>query len=79
MQKPDKAIHQAIEKSHKPAREAMISKFLASDEFGMEINKSYDEMTSNELHTICESIAVRLYLFNYDYPEFLKQAIKAID
>ena len=57
----------------------MISKFLASDEFGMEINKSYDEMTSNELHTICESIAVRLYLFNYDYPEFLKQAIKAID
>ena len=35
-------------------------------------------MTSKELNIIVENIALRLYLFNYDYPTFIPQAIRAI-
>lgn len=35
-------------------------------------------MTSLELHGLAENLAIRLYLFDYDYPKFLPQSIKAI-
>jgi len=49
-----------------------------ADEYGNKLNKEYKDLTSRELHIIAENLAVRMYMFNYDYPSFLPQAIQAI-
>jgi len=67
-----------IDKSLKRARESLVSRFLVTDEFGNPIEKEYKDLTSRELHLLTESLAVRFYLFNYEYPSFLPQAVKAI-
>jgi hypothetical protein len=55
----------------KRARERLVSKFLINDENGNRIEKDYKDLTSKELNTISESLVIRFYLFNYDYPAFL--------
>jgi hypothetical protein len=55
----------------KRARERLVSKFLINDEHGNRIEKDYKDLTSKELNTISESLVIRFYLFNYDYPAFL--------
>ena len=35
-------------------------------------------MTSREHHTLTENMCLRLYLFNYEYPAFVPQIIKAV-
>lgn len=53
---------------------------MIADEFGnpLDANKKYEELTSRELHSLTENISLRLYLFNYDYPAFLPQVMRAI-
>lgn len=43
-----------------------------------EAPKKYDDLTSLELHNLSESFAIRLHLFNYEYPRFLPQTVKGI-
>ena len=43
-----------------------------------DIERDYKDLTTNELHKISESIAVRLNLFGGDYPAFMPQAVKAV-
>jgi hypothetical protein len=78
MKKPDDELHAAYDKPLKEARERLVAKFLATDESGNKIDKEYKDLSSRELHVITENLAVRLYMFNYEYPRFLPQAIKAI-
>lgn len=79
MKKPDKQIFAIIDKQLKSARERLVSKFLVADQFGNSIeNKDYSSLTSLELHNLSEQLALRLYLFNYDYPAFLPQVVKAV-
>ncbi|CDW84758.1 UNKNOWN [Stylonychia lemnae] len=78
LRKSDFELHAEYDRSLKAARERLVSKLLVADEYGNKINKEYKDMTSRELHIISENLAVRLYLFNYDYPIFLPQAIEAI-
>lgn len=78
LKKSDKEIHAQIDRSMKRARESLVAQFLVADEHGNPINKKYDDLTSKELNTIVESLAIRLYLFNYEYPTFLGQAVRAI-
>lgn len=59
----------------KKAREKIVSKLLMKDEYGNEIKKEYKDLTSKELHTIVENVAVRMYMFNYDYPKFFSHAV----
>jgi len=48
----------------KKAREALVSRLLTKDERGVELPaKSYDKVTTRELHLICENMAVRLNMF----------------
>ena len=78
LRKSDKEIFADIDRSYKKARESLVSKFLVADEFGNPIEKEYKDLTSKELHNLAENLALRLYLFNYDYPAFIPQAVRAI-
>lgn len=49
-----------------------------SDEFNVEKNKSYGDLTTQELHLLSESLCVRLNLFNQKYPAFLPQVVFAM-
>ena len=55
-----------------------MSKLLIADDHGNPIDKQYKDLTSRELNAIVENLCVRLYLFNYEYPRFLPQIVKAI-
>ena len=78
LRKSDSELHAEYDKSYKNARERLVAKFLVADEHGNAINKEYKDLTSRELGVISENLTVRLYLFNYEYPNFLPQAIKAV-
>lgn len=62
----------------KRARERMTARLLIQDEYGNPIDKDYKDLTSRELHTLTENMCLRLYLFNYEYPAFVPQIIKAV-
>jgi hypothetical protein len=49
-----------------------------ADEHGNPIEKHYRDLNSKELHQLVESLSIRFYLFNYEYPSFLPQAVRAI-
>lgn len=51
---------------------------LIADEFGNPIDKDYKDLTSRELHSLSENLCLRMYLFNYDYPAFLPQVVRAV-
>lgn len=57
----------------------MTAKLLTADEFGNPIDKKdYKDLTSRELHSLTENLCLRLYLFNYEYPAFLPQVVRAV-
>ena len=52
---------------------------LDIDEFGNKVpEKNYVDLTTRDLSRIAESIAVRLHLFNGEYPAFMPQAVRAV-
>jgi len=69
-----------IDGPQKQAREKLAAKLLIADEFGnpLDTAKQYTELTSRELHCLAENLSLRLYLFNYDYPAFLPQVMRAV-
>ncbi len=68
-----------IDTPMKKARESLVGKMLTTDEFGEDrVAKSYDELTTRELHILAESLCVRLNLFQKKYPAFLPQVVKAV-
>ena len=75
---PDQAIFAKLEAPRKKARESLASRLLVADEHGNPIEKEYDELTSRELHVLVENLCLRLYLFNYEYPSFVPQVIRAV-
>lgn len=78
LRKPDQELHQEYDIPLREAREKIVSKILATDEYGNPVNKQYKDLSSRELSIITENLAVRLYMFNYDYPKFLPQVVKAV-
>ena len=59
----------------KRARESLVSKFLITSDSNQ---RAYKDLTTVELGLISEAIAVRLHLFNGEYPEFMPQAVRAV-
>ena len=52
---------------------------LETDEFGNKApEKSYADLTTNELSRITESVVARLHLLNGEYPAFMPQAVRAV-
>lgn len=51
---------------------------MVTDEFGAAKSKTYDSLTTKELHMLIESLCVRLNLFNQKYPAFLPQVVQAL-
>jgi len=78
LRKSDFELHAQYDKSIKAARERLVAKLLVVDEYGNKIDKEYKDLSSRELHIISENLAIRLYLFNYEYPSFLPQAVQAL-
>ena len=78
LKKSDSELFEQYDKPMKKAREKIVSKLLMKDEYGNEIKKEYKDLTSKELHTIVENVAVRMYMFNYDYPKFFSHAVQAV-
>lgn len=77
--KSDSELHSQIDAPLKKARESLVGKMLQVDEFGQaRVEKSYDELTTRELHLLTESLCVRLNLFKKKYPAFLPQVIRAL-
>ena len=79
MAKSDQKLYGMIDAPMKKARESLVGKMLTTDEFGEDrVAKSYDELTTRELHILAESLCVRLNLFQKKYPAFLPQVVKAV-
>lgn len=78
LQKSDQELNSIIDAPLKRARERMTARLLIQDEYGNPIDKDYKDLTSRELHTLTENMCLRLYLFNYEYPAFVPQIIKAV-
>ena len=80
LKKTDQALHQLIDASQKQARESLAAKLLIADEHGNPIgtDKKYEELTAKELRSLTENLCLRMYLFNYDYPAFLPQVVRAV-
>lgn len=78
LKKPDHELHDLVDKPLKVARQRLVSKLLVSDEYGNPIDKEYKDLTSRELHTLTENLCLRIYMFNYDYPAFLPQVVRAL-
>lgn len=66
------------DKPLKAARERLVAQLLTADEHGNPIKKQYKDLNSKELAIIAENITIRLYLFNYEYPNFVPQMVKGI-
>jgi hypothetical protein len=73
MKKTDQELYKTIDKPFRRARESLVAQLLTKDEFGKEYDqpKQYLDLTQADLHKISENLAIRLYLFNYDYPSFV--------
>jgi hypothetical protein len=79
LKKPDQELHRIVDGPLRQARERLAAKLLIADEFGNPIEaKDYLELTSRELHALAENLSLRFYLFNYDYPAFLPQVVRAV-
>lgn len=78
LQKTDQELQAEIDAPMRRAREKIVSKMLISDEFGNQIDKDYKDLSSKELHTLTENLSLRLYLFNYEYPAFLPNVVRAV-
>lgn len=80
LKKTDQQLHQEIDAPQKRAREALAAKLLIADEQGNPIgaDKKYEELTAKELRSLTENLCLRMYLFNYDYPAFLPQVVRAV-
>lgn len=80
IKKTDQELQAKIDAPLKAARERLAAKLLTVDEHGnpIESGKEYKNLTTRELHSLTENLSLRLYLFNYKYPAFLPQVIKAV-
>lgn len=78
LKKTEQELFAELDRPLKDAREKLVAKLLSTDEHGNPINKNYNDLTSKELGIISENLAVRLYAFNYEYPKFLPQIVKAV-
>ena len=78
LRKSDQELAAEVDAPLKRARERLASRLLIADEFGNAIEKEYKDLTSKELHSLTENLCLRLYLFNYEYPAFLPQVIRAV-
>ena len=79
MRKSDTDLFIKFDAPLKRARERFVAKLLINDADGNPIpEKDYKDLTSAELHLIVENLSLRFYLFNYNYPPFLAQCVKAI-
>ena len=82
LEKADAEIQKLIEKKFKPAREKLVAQMLANDSHGnknkTEWTKDYNDLTADELHSMAEGLAVRLNLFDGNYPAFLPQVVRGI-
>jgi hypothetical protein len=78
LKKSDQEIHAEIDAPLRRAREKLAARLLIQDEYGNAIDKEYKDLTSRELHTLTENMCLRLYLFNYEYPAFLPQVVRAV-
>ena len=77
--KSDQSLYEQFDAPLKKARESLTSKMLLTDEFGNQAaKKTYNQLTTRELHLLTESLCVRMNLFQKKYPAFLPQVIKAI-
>ena len=64
MQLSDQALNAKVDAPLKKARESLVGQMLTQDEFGKQaVKKSYNELTTQELHLLTESLCVRLNLF----------------
>lgn len=75
LQQTDQQLFARYDKKLKKAREQLVAKMVNN---GDGKQKKYEDLTSLELHGLAENLAIRLYNFDYDYPKFLPQTIKAI-
>ena len=64
LNKSDEELYRKFDGPRKKARESLVSTMFVSDEFGVEKNKTYDTLTTGELHMLVESLCVRLNLFS---------------
>ena len=79
LQKTDQELHALLDKPQRQAREKLAAKLLLQDEFGTPIeSKHYKDLTGRELHALTENLCLRFYLFNYEYPAFLPQVVRAV-
>jgi len=79
MQKPDYELFEVVDRRLKKARQQLVAKMLSNDEFGAsKPKKDYHDLTTREIGQIAEGLAVRLNLFDGNYPAFMPQAVKAV-
>lgn len=78
LKKTDQELFEEVDKPVRLAREKLVSRLLLADEHGNVIEKNYKDLTSRELSIIVENLSIRFYLFNYDYPRFFPQVVKAV-
>jgi len=78
LKKTEQDLFQQYDKPLKAARERLVAQLLTADEHGNPIKKNYTDLTSRDLSVIAENVCVRLYLFNYEYPSFVPQMVKAL-
>lgn len=68
----DNTIFTKNERDYKSARQKLLETVLDAPKSG------YAAVTKQQLHSLVESLAVRLHLFAGEYPVFLPHAVKAI-
>jgi len=79
MQKADDELFEVVDRRLKRAREQLVAKMLVHDEFGTGApKKKYEHLTTKELGSIAEGLAVRLNLFDGNYPAFMPQVVKGV-
>lgn len=78
LKKTEQELFAEYDKPLKAARERLVAQLLTADEHGNPIKKQYKDLTSRELSVISENIAIRLYLFNYEYPSFVPHMVKGV-
>lgn len=72
MQKPDHELFETIDRRLKKARQQLVAKMLSTDEVGAsKQKKDYNDLTTREIGQIAEGLAVRLNLFEGNYPAFM--------
>lgn len=65
-------MFETIDRRLKKARQQLVAKMLSTDEVGAsKQKKDYNDLTTREIGQIAEGLAVRLNLFEGNYPAFM--------